>query len=306
MSSKDGYDELIKKLRKTGEKVAKQFQPIASALPRPSISEDMLNQIKKATQMNEQTAKMIRDINKQFDSFRATLAKLEQEAPDYMQEKFDYIEEYGLPNGFAYTAYMSADDQIEMIEKYLEGNLTGTATKDHIEDMRNDFEYRLLDRLEYGKKLAEAHVENIFNGNPMLSIHYLVIIMEEILKSYNGFPSSNKLGSPKSRKDIKEISSTLRDEMVGKINSPFHSVELVKKSYDEVLIKEFYRHIKKENPAELPFINRNDVVHIYSDTDRFSYIDVYKTLLLISSVLDLLEIMDIVKMEENESDEVGV
>lgn len=244
--------------------------------------------------------KVLNNINNQMESIQHFISDLEKEMPENIAAEFKYIEEYGLPNGFAYTAYISSGDQCNLIKAALSTELSEEDTLKNIRAMRSDFEYRVIDRLVYGKELAAAHFENVFEGNPKLSMHFLVILMEELLKSYNGSPSTNQLTSGKSRYSIKKSSTRLKSEMVQTINSNYHSVELVKESYDEVLINQFYMHIDKENPTELPFINRNDFVHVYSDMDRYRLIDVYKLLLLIFSTLDLLEIMDIVKMEEEE------
>lgn len=239
--------------------------------------------------------KVLNNINNQMESFQHFISDLEKKVPENIAAEFKYIEEYGLPNGFAYTAYISSGDQCNLIKAALSTELSEEDTLKNIRAMRSDFEYRVIDRLVYGKDLAKLHFENIFNGNPKLSIHYLVVLVEEILKCYKKSPSTNKFDSKQSRRSIKDSSTHYRDKMIEAIDSNYHSVELVKKSYDEVLIDQFYMTIDKENPSELSFVNRNDVVHVYSDMDRYNLLDIYKILLLISSVLDLLEIMDIVK-----------
>lgn len=241
---------------------------------------------------------VLTNINRQIESYSKAMAVLERERTSEVQEKFDYIEAQGLPNGFAYTLYRSLDDQQDIIQMSLNGKLTDEIVKEHISDMQYDLESRILDRLAMGKELVQTHLNNIFSGNPILSLHFLTILIEELLKSYKGEPSTNKLSSDKSRKGIKDEANKIESKINDLTTSSFHSSELVKKSYDEVLLVKFFMRIKEQKPDELPFNNRNDIVHVYSDMNRYNLLHVYKLLLLISSVLDLFEVLEILNEEE--------
>lgn len=241
--------------------------------------------------------KVLHNINRQIESYSKAMAVLEKGRTSEVQEKFDYIEEEGLPNGFAYTLYRSLDDQQEIIQTSLNGKVTDKIIKEHISDMQFDLKDRIIDRLVLGKTLAEAHLNNVFSGNALLSFHFLTVLVEELLKSYKGEPSTNKLSSDKSRKSIESEANKIESKINSLTTSSFHSSELVKKSYDEVLLVKFFMRIKAQKPAQLPYNNRNDIVHVYSDMDRYNLLHVYKLLLLISSILDLFEILEILNEE---------
>src|SRR5699024_1885948 len=163
---------------------------------------------------------------------------------------------------FAYTLYRSIDDQIEMIRMYMGGNLSDDIVKKHISDMQDDLKDRIIDRLKLGKSLVRSHLNNVFSGNALLSLHFLTVLVEELLKCYEGEPSTNKVNNSDSRGGIKNKSDELNAKIDSLTSSSYHSSELVKKSYDEVLIHRFYKKIKKQRPAELPFNNRHDIVHV--------------------------------------------
>src|SRR5699024_894375 len=97
--------------------------------------------------------KVLHNINRQIESYSKAMAVLEKGRTSEVQEKFDYIEEKGLPNGFAYTLYRSLDDQQEIIQTSLNGKVTDKIIKEHISDMQFDLKDRIIDRLELGKTL---------------------------------------------------------------------------------------------------------------------------------------------------------
>lgn len=249
-----------------------------------------LNQL---TMIDGRVEKVLYNINRQIESYSKAMAVLEEGRTSEVQAKFDYIEGNGFPNGFAYTLYRSLDDQQDIIQMSLNGKVTDEIIKEHISDMQYDLEGRIIDRLVLGKTLAKAHLKNIFSGNALLSFHFLTVLVEELLKCYEGEPSTNELSSDKSRKSIEIEANKIESKIKNLTTSSFHSSELVKKSYDEVLLVKFFMRIKAQKPAQLPYNNRNDIVHVYSDMDRYNLLHVYKLLLLISSILDLFEILEI-------------
>ena len=202
--------DYVKKLKKeTEEFTMRQNIMIKDALKYSQIDKikTVDHHFSQITFPDDTFRNILKDINNQMDSIQYFINNLEKEVPESISKEFKYIEEHGITNGFAYTAYIPSDDQCKLIKDSLNDELSEEDIFSSIKDMKSDFEYRVMNRLENGKELAKFHFENVFNANPKLSIHYLVVLIEELLKCYNGFPSTNKLTSGKSRYKVRNSST---------------------------------------------------------------------------------------------------